>query len=251
MAVITVLFAFAPGYKELGLNPWSLGVIPPLIGALWLYKKLVKRIKPWKPARALLLLRVFARDKRGEQLLDEVAFRWRFIGPIHMIGGPDLAKTNLEPNELLLFLRRRLRQIFVTNQTSLQRRLAALDWEPDPDVRYRINESYCSDNMWQEAVGQLLRLSDAVLLDLRGFTAARRGTAFEIRLLAERDALKRSVVLIDGHTDLQAIEQSIADIPGAAVPQERVLRSDKRIDGNDIFTLLANGAVLPRGTADY
>jgi hypothetical protein len=251
MAVITVLFAFAPGYTELGLNPWSLGVIPPLIGALWLYKKLVKRIKPWKPARALLLLRVFARDKRGEQLLDEVAFRWRFIGPIHMIGGPDLAKTNLEPNELLLFLRRRLRQIFVTNQTSLQRRLAALDWEPDPDVRYRINESYCSDNMWQEAVGELLRLSDAVLLDLRGFTAARRGTAFEIRLLAERDALKRSVVLIDGHTDLQAIEQSIADIPGAAVPKERVLRSDKRIDGNDIFTLLANGAVLPRGTADY
>jgi hypothetical protein len=251
MAVITMLFAFAPGSTELGLNLWSLGVIPPLIGALWLYKKLVKRIKPWKPARALLLLRVFARDKRGEQLLDEVAFRWRFIGPIHMIGGPDLAKTNLEPNELLLFLRRRLRQIFVTDQTSLQRRLAALDWEPDPDVRYRINESYCSDNMWQEAVGELLRLSDAVLLDLRGFTAARRGTAFEIRLLAERDALKRSVVLIDGQTDLRAIEQSIADIPGAAVPQERIMRSDKRIDGNDIFTLLANGAVLPRRTADY
>jgi hypothetical protein len=189
MVIITMLCAYAPGYTELGLNPWSLGVIPPIIGGLWLYRKQLKRIEPWNPPKALLLLRVFAQDRRGERLLDEVAFRWRFIGPIHMIGGPDLAKTNLDLDELLLFLRRRLYRLFVTDQPSLQRRLAALDWEPDPDVRYRINESFCSDNMWQETVRELLDVSHAVLLDLRGFTAARRGTAFEIRLLAERDAL--------------------------------------------------------------
>lgn len=246
MAVITMLFALAPGYTELGLNLWSLGVIPPLIGALWVYGKLLKRIKPWKPARGLLLLRVFARDKRGERLLDEVAFRWRFIGPIHMIGGPDLAKTNLEPNELLLFLRRRLRQIFVIDRPSLQRRLAELDWEADPDARYRINESFCTDSMWQETVRELLHVSDAILLDLRGFTAARRGTAFEIRLLAERDALRRSVILIDAQTDISAIEKSLAGIPGIVMPQERILRSDGRIEGNDIFMLLASGAALER-----
>ncbi|MGH7796829.1 MAG: hypothetical protein ACREQ2_18345 [Candidatus Binatia bacterium] len=55
----------------------------------------------------------------------------------------------------------------------MQRRLAELDWEPDPEARYRISESFCSDNMWQEAVGELLHVSDAILLDLRGFTAAR------------------------------------------------------------------------------
>ena len=242
MAVITMLMAFAPGPSETGLNRWSLGVIPPLLGALWLYRKRLRRIKPSKPASALLLLRVFARDRRGERLLDEVAFRWRFIGPIHMIGGPDLAKINLDPAELLLFLRRRLRDIFVTDQVSLQRRLEALDWEPDPDARYRINESYCSDKMWQHTVGELLRFSDAVLLDLRGFTAARRGTAFEIRLLAERDALRRTVILIDAETDLPAIEQTIADIPGAALPQKRILRSDGPIQGDDIFAMLAAAA---------
>jgi hypothetical protein len=77
---------------------------------------------------------------------------------------------------------------------------------------------------------------------LRGFTAARRGTAFEIRLLAERDALKRTVILIDAETDLPAIEQTIADIPGAAIPHERILRSDGPIQGDDIFALLASGA---------
>jgi hypothetical protein len=161
--------------------------------------------------------------KRGERLLDEVAFRWRFIGPIHMIGGPDLAKTNLEPNELLLFLRRALRQIFVTYRPSLARRVAELDLTPDPDARYRINESFCSDNAWQETVRELLDVSDAVLLDLRGFTAARRGTTFEVQLHAERDALKRSVFLIDSATDMSAIAKAIADIPGAAIPQDRVL----------------------------
>jgi hypothetical protein len=142
----------------------------------------------------------------------------------------------------LLFLRRRLRQIFVIDRPSLQRRLAELDWAPDPDARYRINESFCTDSMWQETVGELLDVSDAILLDLRGFTAARRGTAFEIRLLAERDALGRSVILIDAQTDSSAIEQSIAGIPGAAMPRERVLRSDGRIAGNDMFRLLASGA---------
>jgi|GEM_PF-4032605 len=45
-----------------------------------------------------------------------------------MIGGPDLAKINLDSDELLLFPRRRLRDIFVTDQASLQRRLGAPDW---------------------------------------------------------------------------------------------------------------------------
>ena len=161
-----------------------------------------------------------------------------------MIGGPDLAKTNLEPDELLLFLRRGLRQIFVTDRSSLYRRLADLDVTPDPDGRYRINESFCSDSVWQEAVGGLLQVSDAILLDLRGFTASRRGTAFELRLLAAVDALKCSVILIDNETDLSAVAQTIADIPGATVPQDRVLRSDGTALGDEIFRLLVSGAVL-------
>jgi len=144
----------------------------------------------------------------------------------------------------LLFLRRGLRQIFVTDRVSLRRRLADLDVTPDPDGRYRINESFCSASVWQEAVGELLQVSDAILLDLRSFTASRRGTAFELRLLASYDALKRSVVLIDKETDLSAIVQTIADIPGAAMPQGRVLQSHDRALGNDIFRLLVSGAVL-------
>ncbi|HZM87443.1 MAG TPA: hypothetical protein VFF31_13050 [Blastocatellia bacterium] len=37
MAVTTTMMAFAPGYADAELNRWSLGVIPPLLGALWLF----------------------------------------------------------------------------------------------------------------------------------------------------------------------------------------------------------------------
>ena len=108
-----------------------------------------------------------------------------------MIGDPDLAKVDLDPGEFLLFLHRRLRDLFVTDRASLHCRLGALDWEPDPDARYRINEPYCSDKI--------------------GNTRWASYTAFEIRLLTERRALKRTVILIDAETDLPAIEQTIAD----------------------------------------
>jgi len=157
------------------------------------------------------------------------------------VSGPDLATTNLEPHELLLFLRRRLGEIFVTDPLSLERRLGEIDEEPDPDARYRINEFFCFDNIWREAVGALLRRSDAILLDLRGFTAARRGTAFEIKLLAERDALRQSVILTDDQTDMAAVERAIAEISGAVLPQGRVLRTDGPVVGDQIFGLLVRG----------
>jgi hypothetical protein len=43
---------------------------------------------------------------------------------------------------------------------------------------------------------------------------------------------------------MSAIAQTIADIPGAVMPQGRVLRSDDAALGSDIFRLLASGAVL-------
>lgn len=121
-----------------------------------------------------------------------------------MIGGPDLAKSNLDLHELFFFLSRRLRELFVTDRRSLTVHLAAIDEHADPDERYRINEYFCSDDMWQEAVEQLVGHCDAVLLDLRDFSAERRGTTFEIELLARRGALRRTVFMINGQTDMKA-----------------------------------------------
>src|SRR4030095_16897397 len=55
----------------------------------------VLRTSPW-PAGAccLLVLRVFSQS-RSDRLLDKVQTSWRYAGPVLQIGGPDLARLNI------------------------------------------------------------------------------------------------------------------------------------------------------------
>ena len=59
-----------------------------------------------------------------------------------------------------------------------------MDVEPDRDGRFRINEFCCRDDTWQATVVALIERADAVVMDLRGFTAERRGCEFELKELA-------------------------------------------------------------------
>lgn len=243
LLVLTTFVALGVlGFERQDTGPW----LPLLLGAnvlaLVVYAAGLRRMQAWPQPRSLLLLRVFAQDERGERLLDETAFRWRFIGPIHMIGGPDMARQTLDPHELLAFIRGRAREQFVTTRDGLAQRLATLDLAPDPDRRYRINELFCFANVWQAGVQALLPRCDAVLLDLRGFTPQRQGTAYEIGLLAREGALARTVCLVDAGTDQAAVQAIVAEhgTPGQA--PARVLAADGALDAKALFAALAAAA---------
>src|SRR4029453_17013432 len=75
----------------------------------------------------LLLLRGFGAQRRSEALLRTLGAHWRHLGPIHMIAGPDLVATALEPHEFLDLLRGRLSRRFVRDSTDLPRHIAELD----------------------------------------------------------------------------------------------------------------------------
>ncbi|MCU0924367.1 MAG: hypothetical protein MUF16_29480, partial [Burkholderiaceae bacterium] len=95
---------------------------------VFLLHKAITLTGMWPAARAararaplrLLLLRVFnRRDAQGkavsrradaERLFDLLGSRWRYAGPIHMIGAPDLASSTIDPDEFLDFLAGRLNQ---------------------------------------------------------------------------------------------------------------------------------------------
>lgn len=230
------------GFERQVAGPWLLLLLAANALALATYAVGLRRVPAWTQPRALLLLRVFAQDERGERLLDETAFRWRFIGPIHMIGGPDMAQQTLDPHELLLFMRGRAREQFVDSQATLAARLATLDEAPDPDRRYRVNELFCFDGVWQAGVRALLARCAVVLLDLRGFTRQRNGTAYEIGLLAEAGALTRTVCLVDEGTDLAAANAIVAAHGHAALAEARVLAAGARLDAKALFGALAAAA---------
>lgn len=164
-----------------------------------------------KPA-SLLLLRVFGHRLRSRQLLDQLSQRWSFIGPISLISAPDLAATNLEPDELLQFWGLRLRNLFVASEEDLQRRLGSFDAKPDPDGRYRINEFFCYDNTWKATVHALAMRSDAVLMDLRGFGEHNKGCSFELGLLLAEVPLARVVLLVDATTQRDALLRLLEEL---------------------------------------
>lgn len=154
----------------------------------------------------LLVLRVFSRDRRKHGLLDEVQSRWRYVGAVHQIGGPDMVAMNVDPYESAMFLSNRLHDLFLPEAASPAQLQARLNSAPDCEGRYGINEVFCFNTAWRRTVEQLMYLSDAIVLDLRGLTAQREGTAYEIRRLAAVDLLPRVVAVGDEGTDWPHVE---------------------------------------------
>ena len=198
-------------------------------------------VKPMSSAKRLLVLRVFAKgseDHRGERLLDELEYRWRFIGPIVLIGAPDVALRTIDPAKAANFLRFKLKHAFISNRHVLHQRIAAMDDLPDPDGRYRVNDFYCFDDIWKEAVQMLLDASDAIVLDLRGFSMARQGTAYEIGLLAVRGALGRTIFLVNGETNMDDVLVATHAPQGGVLPAGHVIQVQSGMDGKVVFESL-------------
>jgi hypothetical protein len=173
---------------------------------------------PGRPAaRTLLVLRVFGDTARSEALFDRIVARWRWIGPVTTIAAPDIVARTVDPGDFLAFVSGELASEFVSTADELDRRLGSLDLRPDPDGRYRINECCCRDSSWQATVVRLIEQADVVLMDLRGFGAARAGCAFELGELARRCQPTQVVLLVDASTDRGLLGPMLGD-GSAALP---------------------------------
>ena len=181
-------------------------------------------------SRSLLLLRVFGFDRRTQRLLEDLGQCWRYLGPVRLIGGPDLAYATLEPYEFFEFLSGRLARAFIKDRDDLDARLPESTAIPDLDGLFRIEDFFCHDDTWQMTVSRLARKADAVLMDLRGFMSKHRGCIFEIEQLIASVPLQRIVLLVDRSTDVPFLEQILqrawrtipTDSPNAIEGEHRV-----------------------------
>jgi hypothetical protein len=157
----------------------------------------------------LLVLRVFGFQRRTEKLFDRVAQRWRFRGTTTLIAGTDLVSRLIDPGDVVTFVSGRLRQQFVQNLDDLDQQLRALDRIRDPDGRFRVNKFFCFDDTWRPTLQALLRRTDVVLMDVRGFSEQNSGVQFELQQLADNALLERAVFVVDESTDSQLLEKSV------------------------------------------
>jgi hypothetical protein len=170
---------------------------------------LSRRARSRGTAPMLLLLRVFSLRKRSERLFDVLTPRWLQTGSIALIAGPDLATRTIQPNQFLEYLALRIRRQFVKDGPDLSCRLSDLDLQPDPDGRYRVNQFFCFANTWQCAVRELAQRANAVLMDLRGFSASNQGCQYELQQILEHVPVGRCLLTVDGTTDWPFLEATL------------------------------------------
>ena len=229
---VSLLFQAVSAASRLGLGGAMM-----LLPLLWipLVMAFARRTAGGRPP-TLLVLRVFQHDAQVQALFDYVVERWRLSGNTVLIAGTDLMVRTLDADDIFTFLDGGLAQRFIERAADVPPRLAAFDLQPDVDGRYRVNECYCHDTTWQDALAALVQSSDVVLMDLRSFQAHNAGCRHELNVLARAAQLARVVVLTDGQTDLTVAAADTAGAPdgrfawldvasGGARERNRVLQS--------------------------
>ena len=154
----------------------------------------------------LLMLRVFSVDKRKHDLLHRIQERWRYIGAVDQAGGPDLIDFNVGPYACSKFMSGSLHDLYLPEAVSGDKLMGRFNHEPDREGRYRVNEMFNFNTSWRGNVEQLVLNSPIILLDVRGLTAEREGTSFEVGLLARHGLLERVIAVGDEETDWGHIE---------------------------------------------
>ncbi|HYA28151.1 MAG TPA: hypothetical protein VEI95_04985, partial [Acidobacteriota bacterium] len=161
--------------------------------------------------RRLLLLRVFSLDRRSEALYDILGKSWRTVGSIQIIAGRDMATSAIEPHEVLDFVAGKLDRRFIDSGRSLDGRINQMELQSDKEGQFRVTEFFCHDDMWKMSLARLADESDAVLIDLRGFSHANSGCVVEVHELFNVVALARIIFAVDNTTDQAFLRQTMQD----------------------------------------
>jgi hypothetical protein len=219
VVLFSAAWALALSFDALASGPLALLPLLWIPLALLMAARWQAQQQPKPPT--LLVLRVFQQEAHVSALFEDVVERWRAVGNTVLIAGTDLVADTLDAADLFDFLDGRLATRFVRDSAEVPKRLAAFDWTPDSEGRFRINECYCHDSAWQHALLALVQRADAVLMDLRGFQAHNAGCRFELGMIARAPHVQRAVVLTDASTDLATARADVGSAGAAAAAAGR------------------------------
>ena len=161
-------------------------------------------------ARRLVLLRVFAKSRNAFRLVESLRDTWRLFGSVDLISGPDLAQWIVAPAMIEASLRNRVEDVFLKSAAEVDKRISCVDRGILQDGRYPVNEFSCFSNAWRHAIARLVPDADVVLMDVRGFSEANRGCAFELQYILNRVPIPRILLIADDRTDTKCLQQVIA-----------------------------------------
>jgi hypothetical protein len=105
-----------------------------------------------------------------------------------------------------------LRREFVRSRAQLAAVLDQMEQKPrNLDLSFRRLEAMCHNDTWQIAVDEFAARSQALLMDLRGFSKERKGCQTEVDYLLDTVPLKQVLFLVDAGGDHALVQQMILE----------------------------------------
>lgn len=97
---------------------------------------------------------------------------------------------------------------FARNRKAIQKKITkALKKKRTRDLTTPDVAMFCYDDTWKVAVDEFSKVADVVLMDLRGYSAARKGCEYEVGFLIDKLPVDRVVFLADTESDRDSIRQ--------------------------------------------
>lgn len=160
------------------------------------------------PPLKLLFLWVFGSIKGPGALTMGFGVTWQYIGRIQLLSGAGYMGIDVL-RAANVVSRGRTTDLIIKTPEELSERIRSFQDSPSPFVMYAQRTLLCNDAVWQLALDTLLNDSDVVLMDLRGFSPANQGAAYEIRRLIDRVPADRFVILADQSTRVDFLTTSL------------------------------------------
>ncbi|MFK7770999.1 MAG: hypothetical protein AB8F94_02625 [Saprospiraceae bacterium] len=140
-----------------------------------------------------------------------------------------------------LYWKYKMNKRFAKNEESIKKQFAAIEKRPrNWDLSYKDLHINCFDNTWKLAVNAFVKSSDAILMDLRGFSNERKGCEYEVNFIIDTFPIEGIVFLVDSNSEKELIHQLILD-----------QWKDQRQDSPNLKSNKSNATIFVSEKEDY
>ncbi|MEO1435323.1 MAG: hypothetical protein AAFV80_07280 [Bacteroidota bacterium] len=194
----------------------------------------------------LVFLRVFGDAGRGKFLFSHIAPRWKGMGSITCIAAPDVSIHQLDSDIGfdLLFDRLGFRFLVQDEATWVGRHIGS----NQPGI---VIEDHCFDDTWEFAVKSMFTQHSTVLMDLRGFTAQRKGCIHELGILRDHYAMESVVFLVDESTDIDFLQHTLRELWKQFPVNSNLTKDQQKLESGDSQITIFKMGPLPKQTAKH
>lgn len=169
-----------------------------------------------KPVRILFFYNFYSSTGEVSKSLTLPGFTR--LGTVYFLGSPtDISMFNT----FSLHIKKKVDSLLITTEEKLKERLqAASDDVLPPGSKQLISVPHftgaypehiflCTDNIWQQAVKELMNKANIVMVDASDYNTKRSGLNWEFQQLIDNVSTANFIVLINKYTDLPALGEAL------------------------------------------